>query len=980
MKRIVFLVLSLIVAVLASPTALAEVVVVPSGPILGDGRTASTVRLWIPDMMPGEKFKVRPIEGRASELVTTGPGLFFFTFIPPRVTTPGVVTVTLQRRGGILLDETFSLDLVPPYEGALKITFDPPSVLAGSDTALVKVTPTTSTTQGAEGRRFLFAASAGTFDTPMPKGDGSWVARYTPPADLQGPRTVIVTVVDATAPDTIYGWGVLPIRARQSVSVQVPADATTVLQIGTRSYGPQTASPAGTVAFEVELDNVTTIGRVQAVTPLGKRTDLTVDLPRTPYARVAIVPLPAVVPADPTHFSLPVRVLVTDPTGAPARAPIPELQVSAGQLSAVSASTEAGVFAATWVPPSTPTQATLTATLEGFSASSAVQFVPSMPRLDLAADPAELPKTARDVRIVAKVRDAAGTAVIGNPPNLTVKGATLVKTMIDNGDGTYTGTFKLDPKAAKVMVLGAPPLAASGLYPYRLLVWTQRPFAPADGISKVPVTVVAVDRYGLPVQGVDVTLSVPRGDGVLPPSVTTDRQGLAQADLVVGTRTGLVCVRATAAGLVAETPLYLLVAGTTPPTLEAGGEAERLEALGLWRSAVATLVIPRAGGAIVQGPPATLTVSTIPPYTTPGAAILVSLTVSDAGGSPLTGLKPKVTASVGAVGAITDNKDGSYNLPVQLPAGKDGPIDITVAVGPVAKAVTLPTFAQTLTGMGAAPGAPGAPATAGGAAPSGGGQAALAPVDAEPGEASAKARPARVRRPLPTGTVRYRLQAGLAALGHDYLAEATSEEDVEIPARVSFLNGNLFRFDFGGAPTLMAFGTYRLGGTGYAVDGDLTLSSEKVNLGGTDLATTTWEVRLGGRRYFPFGENGLYGFGLAGLHNLAALQFRYTDTSRVSAEIDRRTLTGLRAGGGLGLEKGPWWWEADLTGSFLLPVSGMFAFRTQVGYEFMESMYAFAGIGTEHRWLGLPVSGTEEKVKIWDVVQPFTIGVGGAWR
>ncbi|MBN1335784.1 MAG: Ig-like domain-containing protein [Deltaproteobacteria bacterium] len=976
MKRIAVLVLSLIAAVLASPAALAEVVVVPSGPVLADGRTASTVRLWIPDMMPGEKFKVRPAEGRASELVATGPGLYHFTFIGPKVTTPSSLDVTLQRRGGILLDESFTLDLVPPYEGSLKITFDPPTVLAGTDTALVKVTPTTSTTQGAEGRRFQFSASAGTFDTPMPKGDGSWMARYTPPADLQGPRTVIVTAVDSAAPDAIFGWGVLPVRARQSVSIQVPADATTVLQIGNRSYGPQTASPAGTVAFDVELDNVTTIGRVQAVTPLGKRTDLTVDLPRQPYARLAIVPLPAVVPADPTHFSLPVRVVVTDATGAPARSPIPEMQVSAGQLSAVTAAAEVGVFAAVWVPPAVPTTATLTATYEGFSATTNVSFVPSMPRLDLAADPAELPKNARDVRIVAKIRDAAGTAVIGNPPNLTVKGAKLVRTMVDNGDGTYTGTFKLDPKAAKVTVLGAPPLAASGLHPYRLLVWAQRPFAPADGISKVTVTVVAVDRYGLPVEGVDVVLSVPKGDAVIAPSVTTDRQGLAQADLVVGTRVGLVDIRATAAGLVAETPLYLLTAGVTPPTLEPGGESERLEALGLWRSAVATLVIPRVGGAVVTGPPATLTVSTIPPYTTPGAAILLSLTVSDAGGSPLSGLKPKVTASLGTVGAITDNKDGSYNLPVQLPAGKDGPIDITVTVGQVSQSLTLPTFVQTLTTVGGTAATPGVPAAAG-VAPSG--LPAVAPVAADAPEDDTP-RPARVRRPLPSGTVRFRLQAGLAALGHDYLARATSEDFLDIPASVSFRSANLFRFDFGGAPAVTALGTYRLGGTGWAADGDLAIASERVDLSGTILSTPTWEVRLGGRRYFPFEKHGLYAFGVGGIHTLTALQFRYSDDTRTSATMARKSLWGLRAGGGMGLEKTPWWWEADLSLSYLLPISPMVAFRTQVAYEFRESMYAFAGLSTEHRWLKLPVTNSEEKVKIWDVVQPITIGVGGAWR
>jgi hypothetical protein len=117
---------------------------------------------------------------------------------------------------------------------------------------------------------------------------------------------------------------------------------------------------------------------------------------------------------------------------------------------------------------------------------------------------------------------------------------------------------------------------------------------------------------------------------------------------------------------------------------------------------------------------------------------------------------------------------------------------------------------------------------------------------------------------------------------------------------------------------------------------------------------------------------------MAGIQDLTALQFRYTDITRTAAEMTSKNLFGLRIGGGAGYAKGPWWAEADLAFSYLFPPSPMIAFRLQGAYEFTQGLYAHVGFSTEHRWLNLTVPDTEEQIKIWDVVQPFTIGIGGA--
>ncbi|MFH1463226.1 MAG: hypothetical protein ABIO70_02460, partial [Pseudomonadota bacterium] len=406
------------------------------------------------------------------------------------------------------------------------------------------------------------------------------------------------------------------------------------------------------------------------------------------------MPLPAGIPADPVHVDLPIRIVATDLTGQPLRASIPTLHASAGQLSTVETSPVPGVYEAHYTPPSDPGAVVFTAEAEGSTTSATVQLLPPMTRLTLSAEPAELPEKVRDFTITARVQDSGGASVSGRLPELDIQGATVYKKMKDNGDGTYTGTWRLASGSEAATVLGVPPLKASGLPPYRLLIWPRQAACPADGKARVPVTIAALDRFGLPVPGVDIKLAVPRGDAALPANTRTNEQGLIMAELRAGQTPGLVTLRAEAAGLIAEAPLFQVAQGQLAPSVQPAGDPEGLTALSLWRSAVTTLAVAREGAAPAAGPPAMVTVATVPPFTTPGAAILVSVQVADAMGTPLPGVKLEVHASLGTVGALTDNKDGSYNLPVQLPPGVDGPLTVTVKAGDVTRPLLLPTLAQ----------------------------------------------------------------------------------------------------------------------------------------------------------------------------------------------------------------------------------------------------------------------------------------------
>ncbi len=960
MTRILSLISCLVALLCTSPALRAETLLVPSGPALGDGRTSTTVNLYLPDWVEGERFKLKPDEGRAGQILVGADGLISFPYTPPRVVKPKTVGFTLSRKGGSAGEDRFELALVPPFDGRIEISFDPPELLAGGDSALVRVTPSGDTPQAGEARRFLLSASAGQLAAAMPAGDGSWVARYTPPASVDGPRTVIITAADAAAPDLIFGWEALPIRVKQSVSVSVPPDANTILTVGSKQYGPLQASPAGTVAFDVELDPRQPTGQVQAVSGDGQSSNLQIDLPQPEYGRIGFLPFPAGIPADPVNVGFPVRVVATDLTGQPLRASIPSLHASVGQLGTVETSSVPGVYVAQFTPPSDPGQVTFTAELDGASVTTTMELLPPMTRLRLTAEPAELPPGVRDFTITARVQDSGGASIAGRMPQLDVEGATLRARMRDNQDGTYTGSWRLNSQVESAFVLGVPPLKASGLPPYRLLVWPRQTAIPAGAGGSLPVTIAALDRYGLPVPNVDIKLAVPVGDAALPANTRTNAQGLIQAKMAAGETPGLVTLRAEAAGLVAETPVFQVVQGELAPPVQPGGDSDLLSALALWRSAVSSLHVAKEGAAPEAGPPAMVQLATVPPFTTPGAAILVTVTVSDASGMAMPGIDIELNTSLGKVGAITDNGDGSYNIPVQLAPGQDGPLTLTATAGEVTSPLLLPTLAQ----AGALPVAGGTQPAGGNQGARGGASGVRAPT-AAPGQAG--------------GPATARLYGGLSLLAHDYRMEGTGEGTT--PAEAAYVNGNYLKGQLGGAPSVLAGGWVKLGQAPIMLEFEGSAWLETIEVAGDEYDNTGFQARLGARYYGYLGSSPAYWYALAGANHTKALVFAYGDETRTSVDITSHGVTGLRLGGGIGAEAGRFFVEADAAGTWgLAALPQVLAPRLMAGFEVKPGMVAFLSYAYELRNIRIELEGDGGQLRVKDSYQPLVLGIGGAFR
>lgn len=952
--------------VLFPTAALAGAVsVLPGPPVVADGKSTATVRIYAPGIQGTDKVRVSSAEGRMGAAEIGADGVITVTLLPPQLKAPKDLPLSVKIQGAVLrVDEIVSVPLVPPYAGTLKVTFDPPEFVAGNTGVLVRVTPDASTPQSAEARRMLGTTSLGSLDAFVAAGDGTYVARWTPPAGLTKSRTAIIAVGDAAAPDKVIGWAALPVLVKQSVTLNAPPQSSNLLFVGDRQYGPLPASPAGTVAFDVELHPAKTSARLQSIGPGSARQENPVDLPVDDYGRVSFFPVPSVLPADP-DAKLTVYFAATKRSGEPLTNAPATVRASAGLITQPTPAGKPGIYQATFTPTEQPSDVILTVELEGSKAEAKLRVVPALPSVSLSAEPEELPKNVTSTTITARVKDARGTGIVGRAPELAINGGKALGKATDNKDGSYTTRVGLTSKDGYMLITADPPIEASGLAVTRLVMWAARGAIPANGAETMAVTVAALDAFGMPVAGVKLKLAVPVGDGTLPPEATTNSKGLARVTYRGGAQPGPVTLRADGAGLWTQTLVFQQGPGALAPAPVPSGSPEYVSALMAWQSAAPALVVSKEGTVPVAkaGPPAVVTMSTVPPYTTPGAAILVVVRVSDAAG--LASLKQKLTAttSLGKVGAITDNGDGSYSFPVQLPAGQDGPVTIGVGAGTAQGSVVLPTLAT----LGATQ--PQQPT-------------AYDPSSQNAGVLGTLKDPSSPRKPIPPKANRQimpldarwaRLDLSIGTVARKYEQELPDAPDVtDVVEEAEFETNAVF-----GAPGLDVGVLLWPGNNAVGLDLDFRGYTDRVDVGGERYAQLGWSFHASGRYRGDIPVSGLKWYGMGGVHRFNALVFRYADDAKTQAELLTKGLWGARLGGGIIYEKNPIYVDLQLAETFApWPVDTFLGL--EFGYDLSNQLSVRASYGVDLRSMTFAVGEGEEmvEVKVKDQERPIMVGVG----
>ncbi|MCP4915595.1 MAG: hypothetical protein GY913_01605 [Proteobacteria bacterium] len=672
-----------------------DIELLPMGPLIADGETPATIQLAVSGAMPGDKVKLKPFEGTASGGAVTAPGVVSFSYLAPRrYDADGSKLRVIVKGDGVSADETVTIPVLPEPKSTLELSFDQDGWTVGDKgTVTVTVKHAGQHPLPDSARTLDLEATSGRLGKLTQADDGSWTTTWTPPTGVKVPTNVLFTATDLTTPDDVVGLGFFPLFVQKEQTVKASKGSQNVLVIGQNQYGPVTAGDDDTVKVDALLDPRITEGMLQSVDETGYRSDTRVDLELGSPQSMAFAPLPDFVP---TGRDVRVHVALLEANGEAWSGAAPKLDGKDAE------SLGKGWYAFDVTTPAEPGSWKLAVTADGdLSAERSVKVLDAVPSVSVSSDPAALTKGVNTFAVTAHLKDAGGTALIKRYPVFSHDGVSLVAKARDNGDGTYTAKYKMSTsgETGSVSVHAGP--KGTGLPVARLVMWPLESSVAADGSSTTAIAIVAEDAYGMPVPNVEVSLTTPIGDGAMVPTAKTDKFGFASVSYRAGSAVGPAGVVADANGVMGATILFQHPTDGSPVGVEAAGSEADLTRAAFWRAARPTIQINRIGADV--GPPAFVNIQTTPNYTTPGAAILVTLRVTDSASKAVLDAKPQVTASIGKVGAITNNGDGSFNVPVQLPAGQDGPITLSVQAGPATGSVVLPTLAS----LGGAP-----PATA----------------------------------------------------------------------------------------------------------------------------------------------------------------------------------------------------------------------------------------------------------------------------
>lgn len=697
--------------------------ILPVPPAAVDGETEVVVHalLFADDGTPvvGAKLKAVSSSGRSSDVEDLGGGLYRVAVTPGVVVKPSTVTVTLKGRADVVgaVDLSRTFDVVPGGGGRVQVTTNLTQLTLGQDgQATVSFVFPTGGAAGAapSANDVLVRASSGEVTAVTPMGNGRFTARYEPPA-VNYPHLAILTAVDRRDPQRVFGTAVVRLLGKVDYPVTAPSGANVVLRVGGREFGPVSVGASGQASVPIVVPpGISAASQVTANGGDVQETMIDLRVPST--QRLALFAVPPTLPSD-DAVQLPVRVAVYKADGSPD--PAAEGLVLAVTAGTVTTPTHVGdgVYEAMFTPPDGRVEvtATLQATLGNAEQSDAVELrlTPAMPAsISLTTDPEQLAAGSSVLDVFASLRDAEGNGLDGRDLDLRAIGATGRGKVVDLGGGDYRqGLDAPGPGSVRVQAIARAARSDNALARVLIVPMSNEVGPDEDALFAV----ISADAFGYPVPSVDVSLSAPDG-GEVAPTVSTDANGLAVVSVAPGGASPVRTLRGEAGGIAGVGAA--VVGGSGLALLPPSGDAATRQALGMWRGAVATRLVPRDGASGVvagpSGPPAAVEVQAAPPSIAPGGSTTVTVTVRDAAGAPVEGATVEVFATAGAVpGPVTSLGRGKYQATVTAPAGLAQDVKINVVANDGAAVAVFQLPLGTATGLwGAATAPPAEPAPA----------------------------------------------------------------------------------------------------------------------------------------------------------------------------------------------------------------------------------------------------------------------------
>lgn len=913
--------------------------IVPVGPVVGGGPAVDLYLLALnPDGSPmtGLSLKTARTVGLDSRWTEVGAGVYRVAFAPPAVGMPSQVSVSAKGRSSSRAKiATHAPIEIRPDDGLQAGTGEQVALTLGRDSEIVL--PVT----GASASGVLVRASAGTA-TVLPDGQ----VRYMAPK-LNYPHVAVLTFADAADPLVRYRSLSLQLNGSVEYPLKALPGASVSLVIGDRTFGPVLAGSDGKARVPVEVPP----GFQQATqitTFEGQESRQEIDLKIPETRRLALVPLPAVLPADAARI-VPVRVVVRTPGGKADESAAPVFTASAGTTGPVTNLGE-GVYQTEWRLPQEGAEASIEVGLGDEIQKDAltvalvqrrpvsIRLTPSVSRLGPETD---------SVDIAARLTDASGELLRDAELVIAATGAEPVGDAVKLPSGEYWFTLETEDDSGPVAVVvrtgGAP-----STNPVRaLVVAPEDGRVTNDGSDAVDLVVGAVDAQGLPVSGAKVDLDLVQGDGSIASSrLTTGRDGIAHTSYVAGTTAGLVGIRATAtAGVVGYGTLLQVPQGVAPVTLPVSGTARDVALVQAWTGAVGTLTIPRGEGPAVAGTPtgrvdaevtSHITLGSDAPTATPGSTITVSALFvppplppasegEGEGRDEAPPVVPELVVTGAEMGTPKIADDGTVTVVLRVPDDASGPVEVTAKAAGLVETLTL-ALASTDPWVGATPVVP-------------------EPV---PEERVVPEEP--VREPTANASERRWFRGRLSALASSYLYEQapSSEPGPLLPSRLAVggADGGNPAYPTGGELDLRAWGD-PLDLPWLGAHGQVRLASYGIQSSAFDRVVkdvlANVEVDLLGRYPFEAGGNAFWVGGKLGFHYNDFVMFTGCVDASCAIGYEAVTVPGIGLGPEVGAELGALHLLAGYTAGFASLRPYAHGVDLNAGYEFLDGVFADLG-------------------------------------
>jgi hypothetical protein len=108
------LMLSLVALLYAASAHAQAVSLLATGPLVGDGVTPATLRVWVEGTTVTDRVRLNPAEGRAGDPVLSADGVVAFSYVPPAVTSAKQIAIDVSVRGAVKVDRRVEVPVSPP--------------------------------------------------------------------------------------------------------------------------------------------------------------------------------------------------------------------------------------------------------------------------------------------------------------------------------------------------------------------------------------------------------------------------------------------------------------------------------------------------------------------------------------------------------------------------------------------------------------------------------------------------------------------------------------------------------------------------------------------------------------------------------------------------------------------------------------------------------------------------------------------------